>query len=210
MLTTNINAGDGQMEKRRINISSKRQITIPAKYFDSLGLDKELDCIYSKDMLILLPVKKEDPAFAEEILQDLIEQGFSGEKLLTEFKKANRKVRPAVEKLIEEADEIAKAASVNYIDPTDDIFGDEETEDATRLVKENGRSVASVAKDLGINPQTLRNWLGEDKKRQSPDKARIMELEAELRAEKRRNTDLEESVAILKKAAAIFATSNRK
>jgi bifunctional DNA-binding transcriptional regulator/antitoxin component of YhaV-PrlF toxin-antitoxin module len=126
MLTTNINAGDGQMEKRRINISSKRQITIPAKYFDSLGLDKELDCIYSKDMLILLPVKKEDPAFAEEILQDLIEQGFSGEKLLTEFKKANRKVRPAVEKLIEEADEIAKAASVNYIDPTDDIFGDEE------------------------------------------------------------------------------------
>jgi len=37
-----------------------------------------------------------------------------------------------------------------------------------------------------------------------------MELEAELRAEKRRNTDLEESVAILKKAAAIFATSNRK
>ena len=128
MLTTNINAGDGQMEKRRINISSKRQITIPAKYFDSLGLDKELDCIYSKDMLILLPVKKEDPAFAEEILQDLIEQGFSGEKLLTEFKKANRKVRPAVEKLIEEADEIAKAASINYIDPTDDIFGDEETE----------------------------------------------------------------------------------
>ena len=81
-----------------------------------------------KDMLILLPVKKEDPAFAEEILQDLIQQGFSGEKLLAEFKKVNRKVRPAVEKLIEEADEIAKAASTNYVDPTDDIFGDEETE----------------------------------------------------------------------------------
>jgi bifunctional DNA-binding transcriptional regulator/antitoxin component of YhaV-PrlF toxin-antitoxin module len=127
MLTTNINAGDGQIEKRRISISSKRQITIPAKYFKSLGLDKELDCIYSKNMLILLPVKKEDPAFAEEILQDLIEQGFSGEKLLTEFKKANHKVRPAVEKLIKEADEIAKAASINYSDPTDDIFGDEET-----------------------------------------------------------------------------------
>ena len=79
-------------------------------------------------MLILLPVKKEDPAFAEEILQDLIEQGFSGEKLLTEFKKVNRKVRPAVEKLIEEADKIAKAASVNYLDPTDSIFGNEETE----------------------------------------------------------------------------------
>lgn len=82
--------------------------------------------------------------------------------------------------------------------------------DAARLVREGGRSVASVAKDLGVNPQTLRNWLGDDKKRPSSDKARIMELEAELRAEKRRNNDLEESVAILKKAAAIFATTNRK
>jgi transposase-like protein len=82
--------------------------------------------------------------------------------------------------------------------------------DAIKMVRESGRSAASVAKDLGINPQTLRNWLGEDKKRESPDKARIMALEAELRAEKRRNADLEESVAILKKATALFATSNRK
>ncbi|MDD2443288.1 MAG: AbrB/MazE/SpoVT family DNA-binding domain-containing protein [Desulfotomaculaceae bacterium] len=128
MLTTNIKAGDRRMEKRRISISSKRQITIPAKYFDSLGLEKEIDCIYSKDMLILLPVKKGDPAFAEDILQDLIQKGFSGEKLLAEFKKINRKVRPAVEKLIEEADKIAREASVNYVDLTEDIFGDEETE----------------------------------------------------------------------------------
>ena len=82
--------------------------------------------------------------------------------------------------------------------------------DAMRLVKESGRSAANVAKDLGINPQTLRNWLGADTKKKSSDKARIMELEAELRAERRRNSDLEESVAILKKATAIFATNNRK
>lgn len=118
-----------QIEKRRINISSKRQITIPAKYFEALGLDKEIDCIYSNDMLILTPVKKEDPAFAEEILADLIRQGFSGEKLLVEFKKINRKVRPAVEKLIEEADKIAEESSSYYVDPTDDIFGDDKTED---------------------------------------------------------------------------------
>jgi len=81
--------------------------------------------------------------------------------------------------------------------------------DAARLVKESGRSVASVAKDLGVNPQTLRNWL-RGSTQQSSDKARIIELEAELRAEKRRTTDLEETAAILKKAAAIFATNNRK
>lgn len=81
--------------------------------------------------------------------------------------------------------------------------------DAIRLVKE-GSSISSVASDLGINPQTLRNWVGEIKKKQEPDKSRILELETELKAEKRRNAELEESVSILKKATAIFATSNRK
>ena len=128
MLETKINQENTHMEKRRINISSKRQITIPAKYFDALGLDKELDCIYSNDMLILTPVIKEDPAFAEEILADLIRQGYSGEKLLSEFKKINKKIRPAVEKLLETADKLAKVASYNYVDPTDAIFGDDETE----------------------------------------------------------------------------------
>lgn len=110
------------MERRRIRISSTRQITIPAKYFNALGPSKEVDCIYANDMLILTPVRAES-AFAEEILSDLIEQGYTGEELLAEFKRVNRKVRPAVEKLIEEADAFAKAASLDYVDPTDDIFG---------------------------------------------------------------------------------------
>jgi bifunctional DNA-binding transcriptional regulator/antitoxin component of YhaV-PrlF toxin-antitoxin module len=109
-------------DKRRINISSKRQITIPAKYYAALGLSKELNCIYSDGILILTPVKNEDPAFAEEILKDLISQGYSGEKLLSEFKKINRKIRPTVEKIIEKADTLAKEASHNYIDKTTDIF----------------------------------------------------------------------------------------
>lgn len=128
MLEQRIEEENTPMEKRRINISSKRQITIPAKYYEELGFSKELDCIYSKGMLILTPVKREDPAFAEEILADLISQGYSGEKLLSEFKKINRQIRPAVEKIIEEADALAEAASENYIDPTDDIFGTDESE----------------------------------------------------------------------------------
>jgi len=40
-------------------------------------------------MLILTPVKKDDLAFSEEILADLISQGYAGEKLLSEFKKIN-------------------------------------------------------------------------------------------------------------------------
>lgn len=43
-----------------------RQITIPSKYYEALGLSNEVDCIYANDMIILTPVRKEDPAFAEE------------------------------------------------------------------------------------------------------------------------------------------------
>jgi len=89
-------------------------------------------------------------------------------------------------------------------------YDDEFRAEAIRLVRESGRSVNKTAKDLGINPQTLHNWLGEDKKHQIPDKTRIIELEAELRAEKRKAKDLEETVDILKKATAFFVNNNRK
>ncbi len=89
-------------------------------------------------------------------------------------------------------------------------YSEEFKKDAMKLVQEGGRPVNSVAKDLGINPQTLRNWLKEEKKRQNPESARILELEAKLRAEKRRNSELEEAVDILKKATALFVKDNRK
>lgn len=89
-------------------------------------------------------------------------------------------------------------------------YSEEFKADAIKLVKEGNRSINSVSKDLGINPQTLRNWLGEEKKRQNPESARILELEAELKAEKRRNAELEEAVTILKKATALFATNNNR
>jgi len=79
-----------------------------------------------------------------------------------------------------------------------------------RLIKEDGRSVSSVAKDLGIAEQTIYRWLDKAKSRQNPDKAKIMELEAELKAAKRRENELQQTVDILKKATAIFATPPRK
>ncbi len=45
----------------------------------------------------------------------------------------------------------------------------------------------------------MRNWLNEEKHREKPESTRISELEVELKAEKRRNAELEEAVAIFKK-----------
>lgn len=83
-------------------------------------------------------------------------------------------------------------------------------DDILRLINEEKRSVSNVAKDFGVNEQTVRNWLKENKDRQDPNKSRIAELEAELKAKDKKIADQELTIDILKKATAIFAQSNRK
>ena len=96
------------IEHKIISISSKRQITIPQKYFDMLGFDGEAECILQKGGIFLRPVRMDGNEFAEQILADLIEEGYSGTELLEKFKEQSRKIRPAVEHLIAEADRIAE------------------------------------------------------------------------------------------------------
>ena len=98
---------DSMMERKIISISAKRQVTIPQKYFEALGFDNEAECILRDGGLFIRPVRTDGNEFAEQILSDLIAQGYSGNELLTRFKAQSRKIRPAVEELIGEADEIA-------------------------------------------------------------------------------------------------------
>jgi transposase len=98
--------------------------------------------------------------------------------------------------------------------------------DAVALLVKSERTIAQVAEDLGISHQSLRNWynaspMGKRKKRpvkvvaaekaleqassaETPEQ-RIAWLERELAAVRKRNAELEEDRAILKKAAAFFA-----
>ena len=75
------------MERKTIHISGKRQITIPQKYFEALGFGKEAECILQNNMILIKPVRENTGGeFAEQILADLIAQGYSGEVLLKKFK----------------------------------------------------------------------------------------------------------------------------
>jgi transposase-like protein len=89
-------------------------------------------------------------------------------------------------------------------------YNEEFRTDIIRLVREENRPVSSIAKDFGVNDQTVRNWLKESKDKQDPDKVRISELEAELKEAKKKVADQELTIDILKKATAIFAQNNRK
>ncbi len=91
------------MLKKRIAVSPKRQITIPIEFFNTIGIGNEVECYLHNNSLVIRPVRDADGEFDEEILADLIAQGLSGEKLLEKFKKTRRNIRPAVERLLEEA-----------------------------------------------------------------------------------------------------------
>ena len=61
--------------------------------------------------------------FAEQILADLIARGYSGNDLLERFKKAQGQVRPAVEAMLVDAEQVASSES-GYI-YYEDVFGRE-------------------------------------------------------------------------------------
>lgn len=115
--------GNVLMEKKKVSISPKRQITIPQKFFSALGFDTEAECIMRGNELVLRPVKTDSTgAFAEQILRDLIAQGYSGEELLKRFVQEQKKVRPAVENMLQEAKNAAEgnAECMSYEDVFDE------------------------------------------------------------------------------------------
>ncbi len=119
--------GSVSMEMKKVSISTKRQITIPLKFFTMLGFDTEAECMVRGNELVLRPARNNAGGeFAEQILADLISQGYSGSELLEQFKKAQSKVRPAVEEMLTEAERAASSESdyVSY----EDIFDGEEEE----------------------------------------------------------------------------------
>lgn len=117
----------GLMEKKKVSISQKRQITIPQKFFTLLGFDKEAECIMRGNELIIRPVKENvSGEFATEILEDLIKKGYNGQELLHEFKIMQAKVRPAVELMLSEAEQVANDDREYFT--YDDVFNSEDDE----------------------------------------------------------------------------------
>jgi len=75
----------------------------------------------------------------------------------------------------------------------------------------SSKTVSEVARELNLNPETLRGWVKKHRMEQEPsadaeltvnERARLKELE-------RRNRELEMENSFLKKAAAYFAKDHR-
>jgi transposase len=91
-------------------------------------------------------------------------------------------------------------------------YSPEYREEAARLVLETSRPIAQVARELGVNPYTLNNWVNAYRRAHSQEdvetpltvseRARLRELEREARELRMENE-------FLKKAAAYFAKDHR-
>lgn len=120
-----ITKGSIPMEMKKLSISAKRQITIPQKFFTMLGFDKEAECIVRGNELVIRPARTNTGGeFSEQILADLIAQGYNGNELLEHFKKAQSQIRPAVEEMLTEAEQAAssKSGHITY----ENVFGMED------------------------------------------------------------------------------------
>jgi len=89
-------------------------------------------------------------------------------------------------------------------------FSPEFRDDAVKLVIDSSRPIAQVARELGIGEATLGNWVGKyrrDHAGEEPplgvsDRARLREVERQLREVRMENE-------FLKKAASYFAQDHR-
>ncbi|MET9418813.1 transposase [Streptomyces klenkii] len=84
--------------------------------------------------------------------------------------------------------------------------------DAVALVHSSGKTVTEVAREIGVSPEGLRNWVSQDKtdRGQGAAGALTSDGKEELRRLRRENREQQQTIEILGKAAAFFAKEPTK
>lgn len=73
-----------------------------------------------------------------------------------------------------------------------------------RLVRETGKPVAQVARELGINDTTLGNWVALDRRRENGTAGLGEDERAELARLRRENAELRMRCDVLKRSLALW------
>lgn len=82
--------------------------------------------------------------------------------------------------------------------------------EAVRLVKESGRKISDIARDLGVTGESIRNWIRQYEIDSGEREGLSTSEHEELQRLRRETRILKEEREILKKAAAFFAQESNK
>jgi transposase len=86
-------------------------------------------------------------------------------------------------------------------------FDEEFKEGAVRIVRETGKPIAQVARELGINDGTLGNWVAKDRRAREGGDGSLTESErAELVRLRKENAELAMERDVLKRSVALWVT----
>jgi transposase len=89
-------------------------------------------------------------------------------------------------------------------------FDQDFRDDAVRIVRESGRPIAQVARELGVNAGTLGDWVNLDRRRPGARSGALSEDErAELARLRRENAELAMERDVLKRSAALPLSGRR-
>ena len=106
-------------EPQIIKISSKRQITIPAKIYQEAGYKEYALCTWTDQGILLQPLDVEDEDVTVDILRYLVAEGYDGEELIAQYQDIRKKIVSVKDKLDEAERDIAEGRVCSAQDMTD-------------------------------------------------------------------------------------------
>lgn len=112
------------MQRKRLAVSKKGQITLPIRFVRELGIEYEVECSIDNGAILIRPARPSGGEFADIILRELVAKGLTGDDLVREFSECNRKIRPAVEAALAEADAVSSGRQPSAT--IEDVFGGKE------------------------------------------------------------------------------------